>query len=91
MSFKRGKYRLQNLVFDDARSTIELRKKEPGRKAARRGADKGGETMELITNWEVLNAASLGFCQFQGLLGILIISGIVIFKHNLGEKLAPFK
>ena len=47
--------------------------------------------MELITNWEVFNVASLAFCQFQGLIGILTISGIVIFKHNLGEKLSLFK
>jgi len=47
--------------------------------------------MELITNWEVFNAASLAFCQFQGLLGIIIISVIVVFKHNLGEKLSLFK
>ena len=47
--------------------------------------------MELITNWEVFNAASLVFCQFQGMLGIIVLSGIVIFKHNLGEKLTIFK
>ena len=47
--------------------------------------------MELITNWEVFNAASLAFCQFQGLLGIIAITGIVIFKHNLGERMAIFK
>ena len=47
--------------------------------------------MELITNWEVFNAVSLAFCQFQGLIGIITISGIVIFKHNLGETLSLFK
>ena len=47
--------------------------------------------MELITDWEVFNAASLAFCQFQGLVGIITITGIVIFKHNLGEVLSVFK
>jgi len=47
--------------------------------------------MELISNWEVFNAVSLAFCQFQGLLGIITITSIVIFKHNLGEKLSVFK
>ncbi len=47
--------------------------------------------MELITNWEVFNAVSLAFCQFQGMVGIIAIAGIVTFKHNLGEKLAIFK
>ena len=47
--------------------------------------------MELIINWEVLNTSSLAFCQFQGMLGIIVISGIIIFKHNLGEKLAIIK
>jgi len=44
--------------------------------------------MELITNWEVFNAASLAFCRFQGMLGIIAITGIAIFKHNLGEVLS---
>ena len=44
--------------------------------------------MELITNWEVFDAVTLGFCQFQGMLGIIVITGIMIFKHNLGEKLS---
>ncbi len=43
--------------------------------------------MELITNWEALNTASLAFCQFQGLLGIIIITGIIVFKNNLGDML----
>ena len=47
--------------------------------------------MELITNWEIFDTVSLAFCQFQGMLGIIVISGIVIFKHNLGEKLTIFK
>ena len=47
--------------------------------------------MELITNWEIFNDASLAFCQFQGLLGIIVITGILIFKHNLGERLSIFK
>jgi hypothetical protein len=47
--------------------------------------------MELITNWEVFNAVSLSFCQFQGFLGIITISGILIFKYNLGEKFSIFK
>ncbi len=47
--------------------------------------------MELITNWEIFDAVSLAFCQFQGMLGIIVISGIVIFKHNLGERLAILK
>ena len=47
--------------------------------------------MELISNWEIFNDASLAFCQFQGLLGIIVITGILIFKHNLGEKLSMFK
>ena len=47
--------------------------------------------MEIITNWEVFNSVSLAFCQFQGLLGILALGAIVIFKHNLGETLSLFK
>ena len=47
--------------------------------------------MELITRWEVFNTASLAFCQFQGMIGIIIITGFVIFKHNLGESLWPLK
>jgi hypothetical protein len=47
--------------------------------------------MELITNWEAFNTASLAFCQFQGMVGIITITGIVIFKHNLGEFLQLFK
>ena len=47
--------------------------------------------MELITNWEVFNAVSLAFCQFQGMLGIIVITGIIIFKHNLGVKLSIFE
>ena len=42
--------------------------------------------MEFITNWEIFNAASLAFCEFQGMLGIITITGIAIFKHNLGFK-----
>ena len=45
------------------------------------------EIMEFITNWEAFNTASLAFCQVQGLLGIIIISGIVVFKYNLGGML----
>ena len=48
----------------------------------------GGEIMELIANWEVFNTASLAFCQFQGMLTIIAITGIVIFKHNLGGILS---
>jgi hypothetical protein len=33
----------------------------------------------------------LHFCQFQGLVGLIIITGIAIFKHNLGEVFSPFK
>jgi hypothetical protein len=33
---------------------------------------------------------SLAFCGFQGLLGIIVISGIAVFKHNLGEVLSIF-
>ena len=47
--------------------------------------------MELITNWEAFNTASLAFCQFQGLLGIIIMTGITTFKYNLGGKLTPSK
>ena len=47
--------------------------------------------MELITNWEVFNTASLAFCQFQGMLGIIVMTGIVVFKHNLGGKLVILK
>ena len=43
--------------------------------------------MEVITNWEIFNTASLVFCKFQGMLGIIIITGVAVFKHNLGEKL----
>ena len=42
--------------------------------------------MELITNWEIFNEVSLAFCEFQGLIGLIVITGIVIFKHSLGEK-----
>ena len=47
--------------------------------------------MELITNWEVLNAVSLALCQFQGMVGIIVIAGIFIFMHNLGELFSIFK
>jgi len=47
--------------------------------------------MELITNWEVFNTASLSFCQFQGFLGIIVMTAILIFKYKLGEKLSIFK
>ncbi len=47
--------------------------------------------MELITNWEVLNTASFGFCQFQGLCGIIAITGIAVFNYNLGELLSNCK
>lgn len=47
--------------------------------------------MELITNWEAFNAVSLAFCQFQGMVGIIMITGIVIFKHNFGDRLTIFK
>lgn len=46
--------------------------------------------MEIIIDWEAFNAVSLAFCQFQGLLGIIVILGIAIFKHNLGEVLSIF-
>ena len=47
--------------------------------------------MELITNWEKFDAVNLAFCQLQGMLGIITITGMIIFKHNLGEKLPVFK
>jgi hypothetical protein len=47
--------------------------------------------MELITNWEVFSAASLAFCQFQGMIGIITIAGIVIFNHDLGEIFSLLK
>jgi hypothetical protein len=47
--------------------------------------------MELIANWEAFNAVSLAFCQFQGMVGIIVITGIIIFKHNFGERLTIFK
>jgi hypothetical protein len=47
--------------------------------------------MELITNWKALKAVSLAFCQFQGMAGIIVITGILIFRHNLGELLSIFK
>jgi hypothetical protein len=48
----------------------------------------GGRIMEVIMNWEIFNAASLAFCQFQGMIGIISISGIAIFKFNLGGKVS---
>jgi len=50
----------------------------------------GGESMELITNWEVFNSASLVFYQFQGLVGITTITATAFFKFNLGETLSLF-
>ena len=47
--------------------------------------------MEIITNWEVFNSVSLAFCQFQGLLWIIVLGAIAIFKYNLGEVLSVFK
>jgi hypothetical protein len=47
--------------------------------------------MEIITNWEVFNSVSLAFCQFQGLLWIIALGAIAIFKYNLGEVLSVFK
>ena len=47
--------------------------------------------MELITNWEIFDAVSLAFRQFQGLLGIMATTGVAIFKYDLGEKLEIFK
>ncbi len=44
--------------------------------------------MEFIANWEAFNTASLAFCQVQGLLGIIIIAGIAVFKYNLGDMLS---
>ena len=46
--------------------------------------------MELITNWEALNEVSLAFCQFQGMLWLIAVTGIVVFKYNLGEVLSLF-
>jgi hypothetical protein len=42
--------------------------------------------MELITNWEAFNTASLIFCQFQGMIEIIAITGFVIFRHNLSQR-----
>jgi len=36
--------------------------------------------MELIINWDALNMVSLAFCKLQGLIWIIVISGIIIFK-----------
>jgi len=49
------------------------------------------EIIDLITNWEIFNTASSAFRQFQGMLGIIIITGIAVFKHNLGEALSRLR
>ena len=38
----------------------------------------GDGAMELITNWQAFNSVSLAFCQFQGMLWLIAVSGIVI-------------
>ena len=53
-----------------------------------KGAGSEVEIMEVITDWEVFSAVNLAFCQFQGMLGIITVSGIVIFKHNLRDLLS---
>ena len=42
--------------------------------------------MELIINWEILNTASLAFCHFQEMVGVMVITGIAIYKNSLGEE-----
>ena len=47
--------------------------------------------MELITNREYFNTASLALFQFQGFVGIIVSTGIAIFKHNLRKVFSLFK